>query len=167
MTFDGTQKLILLSEETVSAKEIYSSWKAWAVSGNNTKYLPAMAAIGGDPISQTISLGTTFFLENGWKIRPKEANHQLTLTGNLYTRDGASPLVPTTGTYNVLVSMARSNLIDTVATGEGGGGSAPTAGQVAAAVWNSNLAGMTSGAGGTLNGLGDKIDDTQALIFAK
>lgn len=122
MTFDGVQRLIILTEETISAKEIYSYWKLWVMDENNARFLPALSAIGGDPISDVLSLGTTFFLENGWKIRPKSSNHLLTLNGNLYTRDGTSPLVPAIGSYNVLVSMARSNLIDTVSTGGGSGG---------------------------------------------
>jgi hypothetical protein len=32
---------------------------------DNAKFVQAITAIGGDPITQTIKLGSTFFLENG------------------------------------------------------------------------------------------------------
>lgn len=111
-------------------------WEEWLLQDDNIKYAMAISAIGGDPIGGARYLGSTFFLENGWKLRPYEGNHVLTIVGNLYTRDESSPFVQTVGSYNVLISMQVSNLIDTVATG---GGSVYTPAQVADAVWNKTI----------------------------
>lgn len=139
VTFDGINKLIIVDNlitELDVRTDLYSDWKEWILQSDNIKYLPALSAIGGDLISTGVYVGTTYFLENGWRIRPYEGNHQLTIVGNLYTREsGQSPVIPTIGSYNVLVSMFRSNLVDTISTG---GGSAPTPEQNASAVWNYN-----------------------------
>jgi hypothetical protein len=96
-TFDGVNKLIILSNgtTTVDAKDMYSRWKDWSLVGDNAKYLQALSVLGGDPLPGGRYLGTTYFLENGWKIRPFEGNHTLVLQGNLYSRDGSDPFVST------------------------------------------------------------------------
>lgn len=135
VTFDGINRLIIINFGETSidvAIDIYGDWKEWVLQNDNSKYTVAISAIGGDPIGGGRFLGSTFFLENGWKIRPYEGNHVLTITGNLYTRDGSSPFVPTLGTYNVLTSMQVSNLIDTISTS----GGSFTLEQIAEAVWN-------------------------------
>lgn len=135
VTFDGVNKLIIINFGETSidvAVDIYGDWKEWVLQDDNAKYTVAISAIGGDPIGGGRYLGSTFFLENDWKIRPYEGNHVLTVTGNLYTRDSSSPFVPTLGSYNVLTSMQVSNLIDTVSTS----GGSFTLDQIAEAVWN-------------------------------
>jgi hypothetical protein len=135
VTFDGINRLIIINFGETSidvAIDVYGDWKEWVLQNDNSKYTVAISAIGGDPIGGGRYLGSTFFLENGWKIRPYEGNHVLTVTGNLYTRDGSSPFVPTLGTYNVLTSMQVSNLIDTVSIS----GGSLTIEQIAEAVWN-------------------------------
>ena len=142
VTFDGTNKLIICTAGTTSLdvqEDIYSAWKDWVQTDDNAKYLQALAVIGGDPITETISLGSTYFLENGWKIRPQESSHVLTVSGNLYARDGSSPFVVTLGNYNVMISMARSNLIDTVNTAGTGPLTAEQETQLADAALNSKL----------------------------
>lgn len=134
VTFDGINKLIIVNngENSISVDtDIYSDWKEWLLLSDNIKYPIAISAIGGDPIGGARYLGSTFFLENGWKLRPYEGNHSLTVAGNLYTRDGSSPFVQTIGAYNVLISMQVSNLIDIVATS---GGNTPS--DIADAVWD-------------------------------
>ncbi len=135
VTFDGINRLIVVNDNETSinvSTDIYSDWKEWVLQSDNFKYPIAISAIGGDPIGSGQFLGTTFFLENGWKIRPYEGNHNLTISGNLYTRDESSPFVSTIGSYNVLISMKVSNLIDTISTG----GSSFTLDQIADAIWN-------------------------------
>ena len=135
-TFDGPNKLIIMNNgiTSITVQNMYSLWKVWSATSDNLKYLPAFAVLGGDPTVAGKYLGTTFFLENGWKIRPFEGNHSLTIEGNLYSRDGNSPTVHTVGNYNVLVSLSTSNLVDTVATGGGATGDFPTANEIANAV---------------------------------
>lgn len=142
-TFDGPNKRIVLTAGTtnVSVQDMYSRWIDWLdADTNNGRYLPAFSTVGGDPLPGGIYLGTTYFLENGWKVRPQEADHQLTISGNICSRDGSSPLVPTIGTYNVVVSMTVSNLLNTVATG----GNSYTLGEIADAVWDEPMIGHVS-----------------------
>lgn len=134
--FDGTAKVITLSPGTTSFSvvDLYSRWKEWVLTGDNAKFEPAMRAVGGDPVSDTKSLGATYFMINGWRIRPQEANHRLQISGNLYTDPaGSSPILSTLGNYSVIVELSVSNLIDTVTTGGGGG---LNEAQVRSAVWN-------------------------------
>ena len=121
-SFSGIEKIIYLhpNETTINVKEdIYSDWKEWTLLRDNSRFLEAIRVVGGDPISPIISLGATFFLINGWKIRPAEEDYILNINGNLYSDDGLSPIIPTLGSYNVTITMTRSNLIDTVSTGSG------------------------------------------------
>ncbi len=121
-SFDGTTKIIsVIGVNSFTVADCYSRWVDWVATGDNSKYLQAFAVTGGDPLPGGRFLGTTFFLENGWKIRPREANHSLAVSGNLYSRDGSDPFVSTLGVFNVRVSLTTSNLVDTIATGGGGG----------------------------------------------
>lgn len=135
-TFDGPNKLIILTTGTtvVDVKDLYSRWKEWVATDVNSKYLPAISVLGGDPLPGGRYLGTTYFIENGWKLRPQEANHTLFISGNMYARDGSDPFVNTLGAYNVRIMVTVSNLVDTVATGSGVG----TVQQVKDAVWGAN-----------------------------
>jgi hypothetical protein len=122
--------------------EMYSEWKQWLLDDPTRLGLPpAFREVGGDPVSLTQSLGTTFFLLNGWKIRPAERSHKLTIVGNLFTDPaGESVFVPTFGAFTVNTETRVSNLIDTVDTGGD-----PTS--IANAVWATPQA--TIGAAGT------------------
>jgi hypothetical protein len=141
-TFDGPNKLIILSAGTtvLDVKDLYSRWKDWVAVSDNSKYLPAVVVLGGDPLPGGRYLGTTYFIENGWKIRPYEGNHTLVVSGNMYSRDGSDPFVNTIGSYNVRIMITVSNLVDTVATGGGVG----TVAEVRDAVWNATQASYTA-----------------------
>lgn len=131
-TFDGPNKRVILSAGTVSisAADLYSRWKDWVAQGSNSRFAQAMRVVGGDPTVSGLSLGSTYFMMNGWKARPQEANHVLAVDGNLYSEDGSSPFVPTLGTFQVLILQKVTNLIDQVSVN----GSSIDAGQVASAV---------------------------------
>ena len=114
-TFDGTNKIISLVPGTteISCVELYSRWVEWCILNDNFKYLPAIRTVGGDTISPTKNLGLTFFLINGWRVRPQEASHSLRVNGNLYTDPaGFSPFVATLGAYNVMIEVTVSSLVD-------------------------------------------------------
>ena len=119
VTFDGPNSLIIVDPGITELDvqiDLYSDWKEWSLLSDNLKFQPAFRSVGGDPISDTRNLGATFFLINGWRIRPDEVDHRLTITGNLFTDPaGFSPVVPTLGDFNVIVEYSTSNLIDTVA----------------------------------------------------
>lgn len=133
-TFDGVNKLILLSTGTVSVPvaDLYSEWKRWVQLADNTKYLPAFRQVGGDPIGGGRYVATYSFLINGWRVRPQEASHTLVIDGNLLVDGGGDPIIPTVGTYNVLVQYTVPVQAQGISTS---GGSAPSASQVADAVW--------------------------------
>lgn len=161
-TFDGINKLIILSTGTtdVDLRDLYSRYKDWVLLGNNAQYLLALSYIGADPIPGG-QLGTTFFLENGWKIRPFEGDHTLVITGNLYSRDGSDTVINTIGPYNVRVISVISTLVETVVTG---GGSGPNTQDIRDAVWEANLAGYGPGtAGRTLDTVPTDIENANAV----
>lgn len=126
VTFDPVSLLIIEinagspAEKVLNVLEIYSEWKDWLRTDPSRLGHPqAFSVIGGDPTIGSQSLGSTFFLENGWKIRPAEYNHKLTLIGNIFPRIGSSVFVPTMGTFNVHTETLVSNIIDKVQTGSG------------------------------------------------
>lgn len=162
-TFNGPSKIIELSLGTtdVDLRDLYSRYKEWVLQGDNAKYLLALSYIGADPIPGG-QLGTTFFLENGWKIRPYEGNHTLVITGNLYSRDGSDAVINTVGPYNVRVLSVISTLVETVVTG--GSGGALTAPQVRDAVWNANLSVYGAGtAGERVDVIPDSLENSNAV----
>ncbi len=117
-TFDGVNKLVILSSQTtVDLPDLYSRWKDWVLLSDNSKYLEAMSSVGGDPLPSGSFLGVTFFLENGWKIRPQESSHTLIINGNLYDRAGGSPFTSTLGSFNVRIEQRTSNIVDLISVG--------------------------------------------------
>jgi hypothetical protein len=116
-TFDGVNKIFIVNSGITSIDvqiDLYSDWKEVLLEDDNMKYLQALSTVGGDPLTAGRFLGDTYFLENGWKIRPFEGqDHVLNIEGNLFSRDGSGAVVPTTGNSNVLVEMFVSNLVDT------------------------------------------------------
>jgi hypothetical protein len=93
--------------------DIYSDGKEdWKTDPLLNKFLFPVAAVGGNPLPGSKALGSTFFLEYGWKIKPYEATHQLQINGNLYARDGSNPYLPTVGTFNVQIINQVSSLVD-------------------------------------------------------
>lgn len=119
VTFDGPNKLILVNygvTELVFREDIYSAWKQWLKDPHrqNTAFEAAISAVGGDPITGNRNLGTTYFLENGWKIRTWEGNHELTVSGNFFSRDGKSAFVPTVRPWTISVNINTSTLVENI-----------------------------------------------------
>ena len=115
----------------MTASQIYSRWKEWVMADNNAKYLPAFRSIGGDSLGGALYVSLYLFLQNGWRIRPMEANHTLIIEGNISVDGGGDPVVQTLGTYNVLVQYTVPERAQAIATSGGGGASA---GEIALAV---------------------------------
>ena len=116
VTFDGPNKLIIeisaAGDNELNVFEIYSEWKVWVTQSDNMKYLKAFAPIGGDPVTLTESLDITYFLENGWRIRPAELDHKLLLNGNVFTREpGQSVFVDTIGAFTVNAETKTSTVV--------------------------------------------------------
>lgn len=134
--FDGISKIATLTAGTtiLDVRDIYSRWKDWVISDGSI-YEQMFAVVGGDPVDVAAGIYITsyFFLENGWKIRPQEANHKLKVTnGILVVADGSDPFLSTIGSYNVLIQYSQPIKSETIATGGGGGGGIVTGFQEAA-----------------------------------
>lgn len=115
VSFDPIAKLIIADTGTTSLKAdfIYSRWKDFARA--NPGILAAFRVVGGDELGVGLTIPSYFFLINGWRIRPYEGNHELTIDGNLFTEGGVdSPVVPTVGTWNVAVKYIVPMMAQTV-----------------------------------------------------
>lgn len=131
--FDGPNKLILVREglRTLDIKrDVYSAWKEYLVvlgllglHPENAGFLQAIRAIGGDPTVGAAQIGSTFFLTNGWKIKPVPGNYRLIVNGNLFSEDGSDPFVPSDIIFgqpnNITISLNTSNIVDLINAGFG------------------------------------------------
>lgn len=82
----------------------------WLSTGDNSKYPYAFKQVGGDDIdlSQGTSIPIYAFLINGWKIRPQESNHTLTVTeGVILVDGGGDPFVNTLSNYVVRINYQQ------------------------------------------------------------
>lgn len=119
VTFDGPNKLILVNPEVTYLnvlEDIYSAWKEWiqfdSTSQYNAAFEQALRTTGGDPLPGEESLDATFFLINGWKIKPYSGSYNLTIDGNLYDENGANIAVPADGTFNnITISIVNSAIV--------------------------------------------------------
>jgi len=167
VTFDGTQKLIIINDETNLIdvqNDVYSSWVEWVALRENSKFLNAMRFTGGDATVNGQSTGLVFFMINGWRIF---FNQSVNFIGSIFSDNYPSPFIVPQGTF--IGQSVVSSLVTQAVDGGGGNGIAPTADQIATAVWNrlntlNTLAGST---GELIKQIDAKVDDTQALIFSK
>jgi hypothetical protein len=130
-TFDPASKTIVVNTgvTSISAIDLYSRWKEWFIS--NSQYLPVFRVVGGDPVGGGIFVSSYFFLINGWRIRPYEGSHTLTITGNISVDGGGDPTVPTLGSYNVIVKYVVPERAQGISVS---GTSGPSASDIAIAV---------------------------------
>jgi hypothetical protein len=116
--FDGPNKYIVINEGFTALDvqtDIYSAWKEWVQNLDNSKYQQALTAIGGDPITDSTSVGITYFLENGWRLKLPETDGTYNIAGNIYTREpGQSPYLPPDGDFDTSVEFIRSNIVDLI-----------------------------------------------------
>jgi len=134
VTFDGPNKLILVNDGVTAinvGSGLYSDWKEWIQATPDglytSTYLRAMRGVGGDPLPGTRFLGATYFLTNGWRIKPYSGSYSLSITGNLYTEEGVSPFVDADGLLNnIRIESTVSTLVEGVLTSEA----------IAQAVWD-------------------------------
>jgi hypothetical protein len=129
LSFDGSTKVVSITTDTeLNVKNLWSRYVDWFLTSDNSKYGIAMTFTGADDID--VSAGTSIpvylYLQNGWKVKPKEANHTLSVTnGILLTSDGSTPYQATSGSYNVVIRDQQPVQAITVATGGGGGTESP------------------------------------------
>jgi hypothetical protein len=144
ITFDGANKRIVLDSASVSAATIWSRWADWH--GANPQWPLAFRQVGGDALGGGLFIPPYFFLQSGWRVRPMESNHNLTITGNLFVEGGGVPVVSTLGTFQVNVNYTVPVQAQGISTS---GGTGPTAAEIAAEVWGYAPRTLTSGGGGT------------------
>lgn len=97
VTFDGENRLIIINEgETIIdvQTDIYSNWKEWISLEENTKYTQALTTVGGEPTIAGQRLDVTYFLINGWKIKPYPGSYDLNIIGNIFDSEGGSIKIP-------------------------------------------------------------------------
>ena len=122
VVFDGPNKIIWITSGTTEIdvrRDLYSAWKEWVATNPDglidSKYLYAMRAVGGDPLPGSRFLGTTFFLSNGWRIKPYTGSYRLTVTGNLYTEEGDTPYLDADGYLNnIRIESTVSTLVEAI-----------------------------------------------------
>lgn len=146
--FDGPNKLIIVATDVTELdfrEDVYSNWKEWLhdPAQNNETYLEAISVVGGDPLPGDRALGATFFLENGWRMRTWEGNHELTVTGNVFTREGDQLFVDTLNPWTIRINLNTSTLVETI-FGQANIASGDID-AIAAAVWNNTIQGTDSG----------------------
>lgn len=119
VSFDPINLLIIEEDttqevNTISILEVYGEWKDWLLAdASRLGYPQAFLPVGGFPITATRSQGITYFLRNGWRIRPAEYSHKLVVEGNVYTEEeNQSIFVPTAGAFNVHTETVVSNLVE-------------------------------------------------------
>ena len=129
ITLNGAAKRIILDSASVSAAQIWSAWLDWHEA--NQQWPLAFQLVGGNALGGGLFIPPYFFLMNGWRVRPMEASHNLTITGNLFVDGGGVPVVGTLGTYQVNVNYTVPVQAQGIATS---GSTGPTASEIAAAV---------------------------------
>lgn len=129
ITLDGATRRIILDGASVSAAQIWSAWVDWHEA--NQQWPLAFQLVGGNALGGGLFIPPYFFLMNGWRVRPMEASHNLTITGNLFVDGGGVPVVGTLGTYQVNVNYTVPVQAQGIATS---GSTGPTASEIAAAV---------------------------------
>lgn len=129
ITLDGATKIITLDSTAHTAAEIWSRWVDWHPA--NAQWPLAFSLVGGIALGGGLFIPPYFFLMNGWRVRPMESSHNLTITGNLFVDGGGVPVVSTLGTYHVNVNYTVPVQAQGIATS---GSTGPSAADIAAAI---------------------------------
>ena len=129
--FKGEERLIEVEDgvEVLDVQDLYSRYKDWVLEGNS-QWVNAMVPIGGQPIGSGQFISPYIQLVNGWRIKPFEGNHVLTVLGNIITDDEEDPFLSTTGNFNVSIrAQVSSNSLQARTLGQ----------NTAQEVWNYDL----------------------------
>ena len=150
VTFDGPNKIIWVNPgvtELNVKEDIYSDWKEWMLGHDSVVtawFLEASESIGGQPLPGSRFVGSTFFLVNGWRIKPYSGSYTLVVNGNLYTIEGDSPYLDADGYLNnIRIESTVSTLVETV--GVLNIDSATSLANIANEVWTTTLSTIASG----------------------
>ncbi|MGW8177633.1 MAG: hypothetical protein ACWGQW_02390 [bacterium] len=120
-TFDPTVQRIYIHSGEIELDvkaDLYSDAKEdWLNIEGYSKYEFPFSVIGGDPTVGAQFISPYFFMIEDWHLQPFEADHELTLIGNLFRSLGGSVAKPTSGEYTV--SIDRITTITLVESGAG------------------------------------------------
>jgi hypothetical protein len=162
--FDGANKKIYINPEVDTLdvrQDIYSDWKEWAQVRDNTKFLPAIRSIGGDPIGNNQFAGDMYFLINGWQL---VVDHLLYVNGILFSDDYNTPYIIDYG--GVIANVSNLALAYT-------SNAAVESAEVAVAVWGSDERTLTTPVPPTaveirqeIDNNSQKLDDIQTSVEA-
>lgn len=141
MTYDPSNKLFILNTGITAfdvVVDLYSDAKEdWLSNALLNKFRFPLLAIGGQAIGGGQIISPYIMLRYGWKIRPQEADHTLTVAGNLITDDESSPYASVLGDYQVTIkSIVTSNSL----TASGVGLTSTDLANIADSVWDELIA---------------------------
>lgn len=167
VAFDGINKLILISNDVTIIDvqiDIYSAWKEWVMLEENSRFERALDTVGGEPTVAGQRLDVTYFLVNGWKIKPYPGSYTLNIIGNIFDIDGGqikvdadiNPIFPN----NITINTNTSVIVRQVSTTTGGGTGDTTAIEAQLDVIEGKIDGQTS----TVNTINTKLDTQGANI---
>jgi len=128
VTFDGVNRLIIINEGVEQLdvqRDIYSAWKEWLLIEENGKYLQAVNTVGGEPTIEGQFLDVTYFLINGWKLKPQPGSYTLNIVGNIFDIDGGAIFIPADTIKgrenNININTNTSVIVRRLDAGEVGG----------------------------------------------
>lgn len=125
LAFDGTTKIVTITTDTtLDVRDLWSRWVDWWLTSDNSKYGIAMVQVGGDDIDTVAGtkIPVYIYLQDGWKVKPKESNHTLAVTnGVLLTDDSSDPFTNTAGSYIIRINYQQPVQAISFATGGSGG----------------------------------------------
>jgi hypothetical protein len=158
---DFANKVIIMDtgETEYDVRGAYSHWKEQIFLADNFTYDFAFDVLGNVVYDSPKRVPPFTSLINGWKIRPDEANHTLTVSGGiLYVDGGGDPFVDTLSPYTVRVNYVQPVEVLMIATGSG-----VTAGDktdIIDGVWNKTLSGKAAS-----NRLSDADGNAEAAAY--
>jgi len=112
-TVDTTNKLFIAKAGVTSFDvkvDLYSDAKEhWLADATAMGFLFPIRPVGGDDIvAGESSVPLYGFLRDGWRIRPDEASHTLSVTGGILLVDGGGdPFVDTVGAFTVRINYQQ------------------------------------------------------------
>ena len=92
VTFDGPTRIITVITGVTDLDvkiDIYLPWKQWVEESDNSKWLAAFRAFGGDPTTLNQNAPSYFFLTNGLILKVEDLI--VTIHDNLYSDDYPTP----------------------------------------------------------------------------
>lgn len=145
MTYIPGSKLFVLNSGVTDfdvVVDLYSDAKEdWLTNTVLNKFKFPLLAIGGQAIGGGRVISPYIMIRYGWKVRPQETDHTLTVAGNLITDDETSPFVNVLGNYQVEIkSIVSSNSL----TASGTALSASDLTSIINGVWDETIVGHTA-----------------------